>query len=225
MSRGRTIAAVAAILLAAGASSGCASKANSDSDTTVPQSIAAAGVVGDTTTPVSVVEDTTIPISTASTAPATSATTADSPTTSSLAGRLATARDALQAGNFGLMLQALDLSGLGSTVEANKMTILAPTDAAFGNLTGSDAADLLTNVSKIDDVLKRHMLDGLYTYDQISKLTSVRTVGGDTLPVTFQAGVLKVDGATVTRPSDMPAATQGQDVVVLGIDRVLLAGS
>jgi len=50
----------------------------------------------------------------------------------------------------------------------------------------------------------------------------VKMLSGDTLPVTNDGGVVKVDGATVTEMDESVTADNGQDVAVFSIDRVLL---
>ena len=43
------------------------------------------------------------------------------------------------------------------------MTILAPTEDAFKKLTKDQLTDLATNPTKIDDILKRHIVDEVLT--------------------------------------------------------------
>jgi uncharacterized surface protein with fasciclin (FAS1) repeats len=136
--------------------------------------------------------------------------------------RMDEARAALKAGDFSTMLQALELSGLASDLEKNAITILAPTDAAFKDLSAGTVTSLLANPSEIDKVLKRHIIDEVLTFDELSKKTSVTMMSGDTLPVTNVNGVVKVDGGTVTETDTKLSGQSGQEVAVFAIDRVLL---
>jgi len=136
--------------------------------------------------------------------------------------RMDEARQALKDGDFSTMLQALELSGLASDIEKQDITILAPTDAAFKDLSAGTVTSLLANPSEIDNVLKRHIIDEVLTFDELSKKTSVTMMSGDTLPVTNVNGVVKVDGATVTETDSKLSGESGQEVAVFAIDRVLL---
>lgn len=137
--------------------------------------------------------------------------------------RAGAAADALRDGNFSAMLQALNLSGVADEIEGRKVTILAPSDDSFTQLSGTDAAGLVADRSRVDDLVRGHILDDLYTYEQLAAKDEVKTIDGHKLTVASAPGVITVDGATV-RP---PAASElqgknGQEVSVLRIDRVLV---
>jgi uncharacterized surface protein with fasciclin (FAS1) repeats len=137
--------------------------------------------------------------------------------------RFERAKDALAAGDFSTMLRLLDLSGLAKEIEDRQVTILAPTEDAFKKVTKEQLADLVTNPTKIDDVLKRHIVDEVLTYDELSAKSQVTTLSGETLTVTNEGGTVKVDGAVVSEPkSDSVSGDAGQELSVLGIDTVLL---
>ena len=137
--------------------------------------------------------------------------------------RFERAKDALAAGDFSTMLRLLDLSGLAKEIEDRQVTILAPTEDAFKKVTKEQLADLVTNPTKIDDVLKRHIVDEVLSYDELSAKSQVTTLSGETLTVSDEGGTVKVDGAVVSEPkSDSVSGEAGQDFSVLGIDTVLL---
>lgn len=137
--------------------------------------------------------------------------------------RLGVAEFALQQGDFSLMAEALDLSSVADEVNQRATTILAPADQAFAALDKDTYGDLLTNPTKLDDVVKRHVLDGAFSYEQLGAMTEVNTIGGETLTVKKSDNVLTVAGAEVTPPADPTlAGTNGQEFVVLGVDRVIL---
>ena len=133
------------------------------------------------------------------------------------------AKDALAAGDFSTFLNLLQLSGLAHDIEERQVTILAPTEDAFQKLTKSQLADLATNPTKIDDILKRHIVDEVLTFDELAAKSSVTTLSGDTLTVSNDGGNVTVNGAVVSTPkSDSVSGEQGQEISVLGIDTVLL---
>lgn len=147
------------------------------------------------------------------------------PSGSEVSDRLDTASEALQDGDFSTMLTALKLSGLGKEIQDRAVTLLAPTDTAFKDLDSSQMSDLLTNPTKIDDVLRRHVLDGAYTLDQLRSMTSVKTIDGETLTVATSGSDVTIDGATVSElsSSSSSSSTDGRELMVFQIDKVLLA--
>lgn len=160
------------------------------------------------------------------------------PSGTEVANRLDRASEALQNGDFSTMLSALQLSGLGKEIQDRAVTLLAPTDTAFKDLSSEQMSDLLTNPTKIDDVLRRHVLDGAYTLDELRSKTSVKTIGGDTLAVKVSGSTVTIDGARVsevsmgsndtgTSTSDSTSGSTGgpgRELMVFQIDKVLLAG-
>jgi uncharacterized surface protein with fasciclin (FAS1) repeats len=157
----------------------------------------------------------------------TSASNGSSTPSGSSAGtsRFDRAKDALAAGDFSTFLNLLQLSGLAREIEERQVTILAPTEDAFQKLTKSQLADLATNPTKIDDILKRHIVDEVLSFDELAAKSSVTTLSGDTLTVANDGGTVTVNGAVVSEPkSDSVSGEDGQEISVLGIDTVLLDG-
>jgi uncharacterized surface protein with fasciclin (FAS1) repeats len=167
-------------------------------------------------------------------APATSATTAttdaDSPDESvttdtelDLEERAGDIRDALSNGDFSTTLDLLELSGLADEIEGREVTVLAPDEAAFSDLSADDLSELITDPESAKDLLRRHVIDGLYTYDELAALQEVTTISDETLTITTSGDQVMVDGATVS-PSDLDglAGEDGQEIAVFGIDRLLL---
>ena len=140
--------------------------------------------------------------------------------------RLDAAADALRAGDFSRMLDLLELSGISNEIEGREVTILAPTDEAFDALSSDELEDLATNPTKIDDIIKRHILDELLSYDELKELTEVTTMSDETLTVEVDGDEVRVGGALVTPPEDDAVSGEpGQEVAVFGIDTVLLESS
>ena len=133
------------------------------------------------------------------------------------------AKDALAAGDFSTFLNLLQLSGLAREIEERQVTILAPTEDAFKKLTKDQLADLVTNPTKIDDILKRHIVDEVLSFDELAAKSKVTTLSGEALTVSNDGGTVTVNGAVVSEPkSDSVSGQEGQEVSVLGIDTVLL---
>jgi uncharacterized surface protein with fasciclin (FAS1) repeats len=138
--------------------------------------------------------------------------------------RLGEARDALANGDFSTMLQALSLSGLADEIEDRDITILAPTDTAFGDMSADELRQLLTDPSSIDDVLRRHILVDAYSFDELKAQSTVESLAGDELTVTVDGGTIEVGGATVTEIEqlDENSSTSEREIQLYAIDRVLI---
>lgn len=141
-------------------------------------------------------------------------------------GRLDAARAALADGDLSTMLEALNLSSVGDEIEGRAVTILAPTNDAFAALPAGDLADLLADPTQVDDVLRRHIIDGAMTFDELAGRSEVTTLSGESLAVESNGDDVTVEGATVSPPAnDAVAGQEGEEVVVLRVDHVLLPGS
>jgi uncharacterized surface protein with fasciclin (FAS1) repeats len=131
--------------------------------------------------------------------------------------------EALENGDFSVMLEALNLSGLAEELEGQEITILAPTNEAFTGLDVGDYADLLTNPDAVEDLISRHIIDEVVSYEELSRRSEITTRAGDTYTVTFENDVLTIDGVAVTKPGqEALEGDAGQEVAVLSIDGVLL---
>ena len=127
---------------------------------------------------------------------------------------------AVAAGDFGTLVTAIKAAGL---VEALKgpgpFTVFAPTDAAFAKLPPGTLDDLLKpeNKSKLQDILKYHVVSGKVMAADVVKLDSAESLQGQRIPIRVDAGKVHLDGATVVK-TDI-ACTNG---VIHVIDAVIL---
>ncbi len=138
--------------------------------------------------------------------------------------RLEEATSSLADGDFGTMLRALSLSGLADEIEDRDVTILAPTDSAFGAMSSDDLAQLLADPSSVDDVLRRHILVDAYSFDELRAQSTVESLAGDELTVTVNGETVDVGGATVTEIEqlDEDSSSSEREIQVYAIDRVLI---
>lgn len=69
---------------------------------------------------------------------------------------------------------------------ADDITVLVPTDDAFAAAFSESTLDelLLSRRDELRDLLESHVIDGLYTADELLQAQTVRTIGGDTVTVT-----------------------------------------
>lgn len=96
--------------------------------------------------------------------------------------------------------KAIAAAGLGESLTGGQaLTVLAPTDEAFAKLPAGTLDDLLKpeNKDKLASLLKRHIVVGRLTQEDIKKSRELTSVGGDKLPVKLVNGRLRVADARV----------------------------
>ena len=127
---------------------------------------------------------------------------------------------AVAAGQFKTLVAALKAADLVKTLEGKgPFTVFAPTDAAFAKLPPGTVESLLEpkNKKKLTDILTYHVVAGDVKAADVVKLTSAKTVNGQSVTIVVSGGTVKVDDATVVK-TDI-AATNG---VIHVIDTVLM---
>lgn len=127
---------------------------------------------------------------------------------------------AVAAGDFKTLATALKAAGLVETLKGKgPYTVFAPTDAAFAKLPPGTVETLLKpeNKPKLTALLTYHVVAGNVTSAEVVKLTSAKTVNGQSVTVSAAGGKVMIDGATVVK-ADI-AASNGTIHV---IDTVLM---
>ena len=130
---------------------------------------------------------------------------------------------AVAAGSFTTLAKALTAAGLVDTLKgAGPFTVFAPTDAAFAKLPAGTLDNLLKpeNKAMLRRVLTYHVVAGKVMAADAAKVSSAKTVSGDTLPITVSGGTAMVAKARIVK-TDI-AASNG---VIHVIDTVLLPPS
>ena len=115
---------------------------------------------------------------------------------------------------------ALKAAGLVETLKGpGPFTVFAPTDEAFAKLPAGTLESLLKpeNKSKLAGILTYHVVPGKLMAADVVKLTSEKTVNGQSVKITVDGGKVKVNDANVVK-ADV-AASNG---VIHVIDAVLL---
>ncbi len=156
-----------------------------------------------------------------------SATTAAAAATSAMNAEPGTIVEVAEgAGDFTVLVQAVNAAGLGETLSGpGPFTVLAPTDEAFTEaLTALDltAAELLADKDQLTKILTYHVLPTKALAADVLKLDGkqVATVNGAKISVKVSGSTVMVQDATVTATDVM--ASNG---VIHVIDKVLLPPS
>lgn len=124
---------------------------------------------------------------------------------------------AVSAGSFKTLAAALKAAGLVDTLKGKgPFTVLAPTDEAFAKLPKGTVEGLLKDPPKLRQVLKYHVVSGNAMAKDVIKLTSVKTLLGQSISIDASDGV-KVNNATVVK-ADIPCSNG----VIHVIDAVIL---
>ena len=127
---------------------------------------------------------------------------------------------ATAAGSFTTLLAAADAAGLVDALKSDgPLTVFAPSDDAFAKLPEGTVAELLKpeNQSKLQAVLKYHVVSGAVMSDAAIKLDSAATLLGQDLAISPRSDGLYIDDAKVVA-ADIVA---GNGVIHV-IDNVLI---
>jgi uncharacterized surface protein with fasciclin (FAS1) repeats len=127
---------------------------------------------------------------------------------------------AVAAGSFKTLATALAAAGLVDTLKGpGPFTVFAPTDEAFAKLPAGTLESLLKpeNKAKLAGILTYHVVPGKVMAADVVKLTSAKTVNGQSVKIAVDGGKVRIDGANVVK-TDV-AASNG---VIHVIDTVLL---
>jgi len=127
---------------------------------------------------------------------------------------------AVAAGSFNTLAAALKAAGLVETLKGpGPFTVFAPTDAAFAKLPAGTLGSLLKpeNKATLAGILTYHVVAGKVMAADVVKLTSAKTVNGQSVKIAVDGGKVKVDGANVVKTDIVTS-----NGVIHVIDTVLL---
>jgi uncharacterized surface protein with fasciclin (FAS1) repeats len=124
---------------------------------------------------------------------------------------------AISAGSFKTLVAAVQAAGLGGTLSGpGPFTVFAPTDQAFAKLPAGTVEGLLNNLPKLTEILTFHVVPGKLMAADVVKLTSAKTVQGQSVTIAAQNGVT-INGANVVTPN-----IETDNGVIHVIDQVML---
>ncbi len=106
---------------------------------------------------------------------------------------------AVAAGSFKTLVAAVTAANLVDTLKGNgPFTVFAPTDEAFDKLPAGTVQALLADIPTLTSILTYHVVPGLVMAADVVKLSSAKTVQGQTVSIDTSNGV-QIDGAHVTQ--------------------------
>lgn len=125
--------------------------------------------------------------------------------------------DTAAASGFTTLVTAVQAAGLEETLRGKgPFTVFAPTDAAFAKIPPAELQALLENKEALTKVLTYHVVPGRVMASDVARLSSAKTVQGQTVTINTREGV-KVDDANVVQ-TDIVASNG----VIHVIDSVIL---
>ena len=127
---------------------------------------------------------------------------------------------AMNAGTFKTLLAAAQAADLVDALKGDgPLTVFAPTDDAFAKLPAGTVENLLKpeNKEKLQAVLLYHVVEGKVTSDQVVKLSSAKTLQGESVDISVKMGKVYVDNAQV-----VAADVEASNGVIHVIDAVIL---
>ena len=125
---------------------------------------------------------------------------------------------AVSAGKFKTLVAAVQAAALVETLKGKgPFTVFAPSDdAAFAKLPEGTVEGLLKDLPKLKSILTYHVVAGRVTAADVMKLSSAKTVQGQTVAFQTNGGV-KVNGANV-----VTADVMADNGIIHVIDSVIL---
>ncbi len=126
---------------------------------------------------------------------------------------------AAAAGQFKTLVMLAKRAGLaGALTSKTKLTVFAPTDAAFKKVPKATLSKLLRNRAQLRRVLLYHVVAGDVKAAQVVGLSSAKTLAGPSVRIKVRGGKVFLNGSTRVVKTDI-AASNGTIHV---INKVLL---
>ena len=128
----------------------------------------------------------------------------------------------LEAGTFNMLVSALQAAELIDTIRSTgPFTVFAPNDEAFAKLPKGAFDDLQKNVPHLKAVLMYHIVAGKYTINEISQMTSPKTIQGQEVKIDAHKWHLhvnpKINNANITNYN-----LETDNGIIHVLDRVLM---
>ena len=127
---------------------------------------------------------------------------------------------AAAAGSFETLVAAVKAADLVETLKGDgPFTVFAPTDEAFSKLPAGTIEDLLMpeNKAKLQSILTYHVVPGKVMASDVTKISTAKTVNGESLAINTEGGSVKIGDAMVTK-----ADIKTSNGVIHVIDTVLI---
>ena len=120
--------------------------------------------------------------------------------------------------DLSILQQALESAGLGAAlVDAQSLTVFAPTNEAFEAIPEAQLAALLQNKEALQKVLLGHAVGAKLYRNTIMSVTGLRMLDGSTTEISMQDNAWKIEDSVLSAKS-----LKGANGIVYKIDKVLM---
>jgi len=107
---------------------------------------------------------------------------------------------AIGAGNFQTLVKAVQAADLAATLKsAGPFTVFAPTDQAFAAVPKEKLEALLKDKDALAAVLTYHVVPGKVLAADVVKMSSAKTVQGQSINIVAKDGKVAINGANVVK--------------------------
>jgi len=138
--------------------------------------------------------------STSASAPSTSTTMPTTGTPAAAAPTMNIVETAASNPEFTTLVKLVKAAGLaGALSGSQKLTVFAPTDAAFAKVPAATLEALGKNPAELKKVLLYHVVPGEVQAGQVVKLTSAKTLEGSDVKIDVTGGAVHINNALVTK--------------------------
>jgi len=125
---------------------------------------------------------------------------------------------AVGSGRTGTLVSAVQAAGLVETLSSpGPFTVFAPVDEAFAALPAGTLESVLADKDMLTKILTYHVVAGRYLASDVVGSASLKTVEGESLPVSVDSGGVHIGSAKVIQ-----ADIETSNGVIHLIDSVLL---
>jgi uncharacterized surface protein with fasciclin (FAS1) repeats len=109
------------------------------------------------------------------------------------------------AGNFSVFLQVIEGAGWTQQLRGtSQFTVFAPTDDAFGRVSGALRDSLIRDKAALETLIRNHVVEGRVSSDDAKSGTrGMSFLGGTALRVDTSGMYVRVNGAQVIKPDMM----------------------
>lgn len=107
---------------------------------------------------------------------------------------------AVGAGLFNTLVTAVKAAGLVETLSGpGPFTVFAPTDEAFAKLPAGTVEALLQDKAKLASILTYHVVSGKYMAADVLKMSSMKSVQGQSITISLKNGAPMADSAKIVK--------------------------
>jgi uncharacterized surface protein with fasciclin (FAS1) repeats len=124
---------------------------------------------------------------------------------------------AASAGQFTTLISLAKKAGLAGALQSKKLTVFAPTDAAFAKVPKKTLNALAKDRKALRSVLLYHVVAGKVPAAKVVKISSAKTLQGSTVKITVKGGKVFVNKARVISPD-----VKASNGIIHVINQVLL---